>query len=519
MNITRVSLSNFFGRSERFIHHYLGRRFLYLILLFAAFVTRFRLSMTNGRSGAEPSYDDIVYLLDAKDRLNSHADQGFMSDLYSWIENPPHSPTSTIIAYFSQFFVHDSSSLVYFINGILITFMIFLIIRAIVPSVDNSILVTAIVVASPASSMLMFNFRPDPLYALTLTLLVIQTTKLNARKSLSNLIAFSSLLIIVKPSFFIFTGINVLLLLALNLRRYLELKGKSDLKPIIKSVFLSLIVSGWYLINGLEEIVEYVKSNTTGRTKLLWTEDGISKALEINFRAIALQIGPSFSAILLLLCLAMIAVSWRIFLKNPTSKALLYIGAINLCISAYSQISNPFFYLTSFLPWFFMCVILGTENAINHLKARNIQTTFLSISLFLLMLFQPSTEWAAKEIRAEGPVNSQFAKFLSATDKKNVVFMFAGGLNSDTTSWFLPDLSNKVKFQNLGLVIFNEKDAKKILLELKLHSLTIATRESDQIGFPSDSVQSEINQFITTNSNFAAAVQTKIGNYRVWSFK
>ena len=63
---------------------------LALMILTLGLTYRFHLSLTVGRAGAEPAYDDIVYLLDGRYRLEQ-LDLNFFKGIQVWVTNPPQS--------------------------------------------------------------------------------------------------------------------------------------------------------------------------------------------------------------------------------------------------------------------------------------------------------------------------------------------------------------------------------------------------------------------------------------------
>ena len=478
---------------------------------------RFYISLRFGRSGAEPSYDDIVYLLDAQERLNILRSLGIPSAINSWINNPPHSPSSTLIASIPQFIFGNSSSAVYYFNSLVISLVVFFVFREIVGSKKISTFLTAVVIGSPLGPMLMFNFRPDPLYAVVLTMFAIRISKPDTKDSLASLILFPSVLLMIKPSFIAFTCIATFFFLGMNLRRYLN--WKLELKAVVKYVIFSLFISGWYLINGLREIIYYVRSNTSGKTRSLWIEDGYIDALLTNLRAVVLQIGPAYSTLVTIFWLIVCIKSKEQLTKDKIAITLAGTGVINLAISVYTQISNPFFYLTTLIPWLYLSIYLlfsytRTKGPVSQLTLQVTSILFLTSLLFL-----PSREWAAKEIRLEGPVNYELANFLRAERINHVYFFYAGGLNADTTKWYLGKDSNDIQFSNLGLDIFETNQAIFKVDSIKLEESALITRSKNINGFPSDKVQEDLNSYLLSESLSKKLESKVVGNYLVWSLR
>ena len=121
---------------------------LALLILTLGLTYRFHLSLTVGRAGAEPGYDDIVYLLDGKYRLEQ-INLDFFSGIYLWISNPPHSPSSTLISLMGQLFSRSNAPAVYLLNALVITACSYLLIKKIVNNNPLAILATGVVIISP----------------------------------------------------------------------------------------------------------------------------------------------------------------------------------------------------------------------------------------------------------------------------------------------------------------------------------------------------------------------------------
>lgn len=470
------------------------------------------MSMIHGRAGAEPGYDDITYMLDAKYRLEQ-LNLSLTDGLTSWVTTPPHSPTSTLIAFVSESIFGANSPAIYFVNGIVISVASFFLIHKISRSFAHSTYVTGLLIVSPIGPMLMFNFRPDCLYALTLSLMIMSIREKNPNIFLRHLLLWTGLLILIKPSFIIFTIIDATIVFFLYLRwsKY----PSFNLRKLVFTLSILMLMLSWYLINGLKSIVQYIIDNTTGGRKSLWTSETILSALQNNVRGTIDQVGLLFSAVLFLIIVYTFQKNRNSILSNNAVVSLLLIGLVNLGISVYSRINNPFFYLTAFIPFLSATYILVRESSTRK-SARwgsNKHGLHWTLVFGLTLALFPANEWSAAAIRSEGTVAQQLATLIKSQKLDSITFLYMGGLNADTTNWYLGEY--KVNIVNQGLS-YETKDAALQILEETVNSqTTIVTRVTNYPGFPSDELQEFNNDFLQSFKLKPYEVR-QIGNYYVW---
>ena len=98
-----------------------GRWLLLISILSAAYTANvIQWSLRFGRLAMDPVFDDVGYLTDGLQRLNILDQAGFHAFCRSFVQAPPHSPWSTLLATsaFSVFGVHDWAP--YLLNGLLV---------------------------------------------------------------------------------------------------------------------------------------------------------------------------------------------------------------------------------------------------------------------------------------------------------------------------------------------------------------------------------------------------------------
>jgi hypothetical protein len=483
-----------------------------IIFIIVALTFRFIMSMIGGRAGAEPSYDDITYMLDGKYRIEQ-IKLDFLGGLYSWIATPPHSPMSSFIAFVSELGFDSYSPAIYFINGIFICLASLFLIYKTIRNFVYSVFITGILIASPIGPMLMFNFRPDCLYALISSAMIISVREKNSNTFLRQSILLSGLLILIKPSFIIFTLIDAAIVYLLY-RKWSGFSGL-NLKKSLFTLTMFLFMLSWYFIHGLKEIIQYIINNTTGASKTLWTSETYLTALRSNVQGTTAQIGIVFSALLLIFIVYVFQKNIKSAVSDKAVVSLLIVGAVNLGISIYSLINNPFFYLTTFIPILTATCVLAWESSAGKLKdlRKNSRQLYWVLTVGIIFALFPSTEWSAAAIRSEGPVNQKFASLIKSQRLDSVTFLYAGGLNSDTTNWYLGNY--KMNVINEGLNYQNEDAALQVLERALNSKTTIVTRITNYAGFPSDKLQEFNNNYLRL-SNVNRYKIYQIENYFVW---
>ena len=135
-------------------------------------------SLRFGRLAMDPVFDDVGYLLDGLQRLNVLDTAGFHALCNSFVQSPPHSPWSTLLAFlaFALIGVHDWAP--YILNGFLVFFLLLLAWDLVGLKNDwarAAILSVVLLLQLPFQAVL--EFRPDfavALFTATFALLLIK---------------------------------------------------------------------------------------------------------------------------------------------------------------------------------------------------------------------------------------------------------------------------------------------------------------------------------------------------------
>jgi hypothetical protein len=484
-----------------------------VLLICLAVYRKFQISITVGRVGGEPTYDDITYFLDGRWRLEEFG-QSFGLGLHSVIFRPPHAPFLTGLSSLTQLLTGSNSQHIYLVNSIFVVFLLFIIIRIILGKSGNSFLLTGLLASTPIAPMLFYNFRPDIHYALILGIVYALVLKSPSEKTGKLLPVFAVLLFLTKPSFSAYTLANILFCFSILYKHFPS--RVNLLKETSIGAVWGLVLLSWYVPRGISEIYTYVISNTIGNQKDFWVSGTPLSSLFSNLQNLIHMLSPQFSLILVIVTL----LSLQKLIKTKVHSLTLMILAtaifMNLLISASSRIGNPFFYLTSIIPalmisFYALEVILMNKNWLQWREKSVISV----VSFFLLIQF-PAVEWAATEIRRAGTVNSEAATLFAEQPQRSVNFMVAGTLNPDTLQWYLDEDRNEArKIGSQALSFVDEASAKQSLgTSMKEYDILI-TRKFNRTGFPSDGLQELLNEIIkAAPENQWSSIE--LGDFYLW---
>jgi len=257
-----------------------GRRYALALAAALAFAALYlHVSARGGRLSMDLQYDDVVYAVDAADRLDTAVRDGAGAMVRSFAERPPHSIVSTVqaMAAFSvagfrdgALYASNAWMLVALALGIAAAF------RDRHPAAFGVAL--AFGLTSPLAYFAMAEFRPDIALGLTTALMawfLVQAAleRRPRRAGLAGLMLAASL--VVKPTFFAHT-----LALATGLATALWLAGRYAASPRLEvafpvrlaALFLGIGIAAafpFYLVNGAEAI-GYFWTHTFGAKGGVW---------------------------------------------------------------------------------------------------------------------------------------------------------------------------------------------------------------------------------------------------------
>lgn len=234
-------------------------------------------SLSQGRAAGEPGWDDISYLIRSADLATTLQDQGLPALILQVWQNPLHSPhlNSLLLVLFLVF--GTSQAIAYAANGVLIGFLVLLAWRSI-PNISGrqAIWGASIFIASPLGLFLVSELRPDPAYALIAVTLMLRlmsvSSELNS-PSLRSIAILFGLLLWIKPSFFVVSGLLLLAVFSL-----IYVVARADLKVGTSANIRLLALVGLFSIPTLlfnkGSAVMYVLNRLTGQERAIWIGEG-----------------------------------------------------------------------------------------------------------------------------------------------------------------------------------------------------------------------------------------------------
>jgi 4-amino-4-deoxy-L-arabinose transferase-like glycosyltransferase len=174
-NLSLASISNFMSRMRRLrsgvpqnairplFTFPSDRWFVIFVIVSAAYAANvIQWSLRFGRLGMDPVFDDVGYLIDGLQRLNVLDSAGFHAFCRTFVQSPPHSPWSTLLALiaFALIGVHDWAP--YFLNALLVFFLLCLV-WDIVDQEDTlaRVAITSVVLLLQLPFQAILEFRPD----------------------------------------------------------------------------------------------------------------------------------------------------------------------------------------------------------------------------------------------------------------------------------------------------------------------------------------------------------------------
>lgn len=281
------------SRSTRILDLILPNILIWLTITLVFAFIQINQSLRQGQLSLPPSYDDVSYFNDALERLNIFYDQGFSGLISNYANHPPHSPVSTLLAFFGFLVLGIRDWVPAFMNSIMILLVLIFfdyLSRGLNTGWKILIAITSLTWLLMGHAVI--EFRPDIFCGLITAMIVI----LIAEKSWLNatIIRYKvlgmlfGLALIIKPVIFPVTGFLLLSAIILNILtdKFLYKTKISFIKAIAKSkifIFYSLIVSLPYYIFGLKDTVKYIYQNQFVDLVKIWGMTPLPFLERINY--------------------------------------------------------------------------------------------------------------------------------------------------------------------------------------------------------------------------------------------
>ncbi len=330
-------------------------------------------SLIHGRLSQDPTFDDSFYLWDGAHLLNIFFQSGSGAFFHELVQNPPHSPFSTLGATlaFAVFGIRDWAPYVLINGGVLLALLACVSYLARAFSLRWRLLSMGLVLTLPLAVVAVHDYRPDFACALLTAAgiyLMVESAGISAagppRARVWRWTAAGlgfGLALLVKPTFFLHT----LFMEALALGAFVALHaGKTrpfSPRDLLREggralgwlVLPSLLLAAPYYVVNAHETYQYFVDRSVGQHGSIWRIPGGAFGL-IRYYTFGLtgttMFGGAFYVGLVLYVAAVLRLGWRRrWHELATHAALLLIGAASVAVMVVGKLPNPFFSLTCFL--------------------------------------------------------------------------------------------------------------------------------------------------------------------------
>jgi hypothetical protein len=431
-------------------------------------------SLRFGRLAMDPVYDDVGYLIDGLQRLNVLDSAGVHAFCQTFVQSPPHSPWSTLLAVlaFALFGVNDWAP--YLLNGLLVFFLLCLAWNVAGQTTSTRVVITSVVLLSQLPFQAILEFRPDFAAALCTAGFAVILLKMGIcgmdraaePRSYFCVGLLAGLAYLTKPTFFPHTTVMLFAALFVSeIDRGLLARGRFEILGIIRRSLLVLagavLVAGPYFSVHWRALLGYFLVNTgSGKEANIWKESGGfwgSLAERLHGYSVSITLGrfTNLFAIWLLVGLA-IALVHRNYRAVLFSVSGILLSAISLLLIAAGQMGDPHFSYA----WIILFV-LTTLYAIGEI-AKDPKTAFLAfvfcvMSFFTFYKAAPKTPWHVTKDTARGEsMNQAIVERIAAraaTDlgaRPVIVYStFMGDVNAASQDWLALKENVKARFQDL----------------------------------------------------------------------
>jgi len=331
---------------------------------------------SRGRASAEMTYDDVVYAISGNRLARSIEQNGLFNAVAFWIRHRPHAPLVDLVSATASLLGGPSTPRIYLINMLFVGFLgYFAISMTLKSDPRRTRLLLAFAIGGPLGYFYSDQFRPDPAYSVVLVFFVASTIR--AVRSLdSDKTAIYArcaglsvpFLLLVKPSFFVFTGFALVgaLIWSLIFGSQIGIRSLATriLRPALKVSFIPLI---FVILVVMPDAIKYVIENTLGANSKVWTGPTPVETINQSIRAF-LSIGfPVFFWVLISGVSLIVLIIGQKFANIFDSLAFLIVGGISLIPLGMTRSPSIFFGLVP-VSMILAATALITYSALRYLK-------------------------------------------------------------------------------------------------------------------------------------------------------
>jgi hypothetical protein len=420
-----------------------------------------------GRIGAEPTYDDVSYLLDGFSRKENFYGLNFGS-FKEWFVSPPHSPWSSGMAFLVFCFGGDKGA-VYFVNFLAIATLTFILLYLLTHDVTNSLIILLLFLASPFGNNFMVQFRPDAAFAITcgiaLTLVAVKKNTIYRFCALYTL-GFAFL---IKPSHFAFlalSGIAVIAILAMN-------EDRKNLFRIIGHLIIIVILISLLYAKGIFAIIQYVFNSVTSRSVELYGYSQRSEYIRVIINDSLSQYGKYF----MVLFLVATALGFsRFVISSADLKIKVVIITLitgQICMSISTTVGHYMFLYPAIVT---SCCVLVLSFYKETFGQRQMYLIFLASLIFIS---QPAPEKFPSDFLKKPGASEMIANLIIQNNSSKTAVFMNGAVTPESLRWYVWQKQSGFLVESFAVSNFGKGDLNAIVESLRDYDSIVLQEQSD----------------------------------------
>jgi hypothetical protein len=356
-------------------------------------------SKIDGRLSAPPGADDVLYFVDAIERLKTYYDHGVLGLLAGLAHDVPHSPLSTMFAMGGFATMGLTAVAPYVINGIALSLVLGAMVGLFGLPILLSALIVAILALTTLSQWTITTFHPDLFAGLLvgLTCLLVLHHALSSTRTLRHVVSIglvAGLALLAKPTAVVAASGLLLSVLAISHLLVPEpgtrrgaLPSKARLLYAAPGILIAAALFAVYLVLGWTHLLDYI-------TMVLLSHAGEfagAQGASFQFSFYAIELHRFFGLHLIILAIGLLAI--LILWMRGRVDARLVAGLIALAVVCYigltlQKVKTLFFggYLYGIVLALFVATAAGLARTALTSRYRSFALPALSTTLVLAVL-------------------------------------------------------------------------------------------------------------------------------------
>ena len=436
-----------------------------------------------GRIGAEPTYDDVSYLLDGFSRKEHFYGSNFGS-FREWFTSPPHSPWSSGIAFLVFCFGGDRGA-VYFVNFLVIATLIFILIYLLTHDFTDSLLILFLFLASPFGYNFMVQFRPDAAFAITIGIsLILVLVKKNViyRFWALYVLGFAFL---IKPShlaFLVLSGIAVIAILAMS-------GDQKNVLRIARHVAIVVVLILFVYAKGTLSAIQYVINSVSSSSVELY---GYAKRGEYVRQMGNDALSEYGRYFLVLFIIATVIGLFRFSLSNTDTKIKVVVFALiigQIFMSIATTVGHYMFLYPVIITTFCVIVLSLYRETLGQ------RQIYLILLTSLIFISQPALEKFPSDFLKKPGASEMIANLIIQNNSKKTAVFMSAAVTPESLRWYVWQKQSSYLVESFAVANYGKGDLKAIVEKLKNYDSIVLQEKSDYTtskSSPDSLIQSKI---------------------------